>query len=71
MRKTLLGGILAAAVAATAAGGLAAAEPALIGFIYPSPVADVGWAKQLDLGRYSYSVAFGDNFKIFACHNIP
>ena len=72
MRNTLLSGILAAVAAVTmAAGGPAAADPALIGFIYPSPVADVGWAKQLDLGREAVAAEFGDKVKTVAVENIP
>lgn len=72
MRKTLLSGIFAAmAAAAIAAGAPAAADPALVGFIYPAPVADVGWAKQLDLGREAVAAAFGDKVKTVAVENIP
>ncbi|HET9067381.1 MAG TPA: BMP family ABC transporter substrate-binding protein [Amaricoccus sp.] len=76
MRKTLVSGILAAVTAATAgaipaAGPAAAADPALIGFIYPAPVADVGWAKQLDLGREAVAAEFGDKVKTVAVQNIP
>lgn len=42
----LLAGACALAMSATAH-----AEPFKVGFIVPSPVADVGWAKQQDLGR--------------------
>lgn len=68
MRKMLLSGVLAA-VAALA--GAAAAEPVTIGFIYPAPVADVGWAKQLDLGREAVAEAFGDRVRTVAVENIP
>lgn len=36
------------------------AEELKIGFIYPSPMADVGWAKQLDLGRAAIEAHYGD-----------
>lgn len=67
MRKTLLSGIFAV----VAASGPAVAEPATIGFIYPSPVSDVGWAKQLDLGREAVAEAYGDKVKTVAVQNIP
>lgn len=70
MRKTLLSGVLAVAAAMTAVGGAASAEPALIGFIYPSPLSDVGWAKQLDLGREAVVEAFGDKVRTVAVENI-
>ena len=31
-----------------------------IGFVYPSPIGDVGWAKELDNGRAAIEEAFGD-----------
>lgn len=68
MRKMLLSGVLAAV---TALAGAAAAEPTTIGFIYPAPVADVGWAKQLDLGREAVAEAFGDQVRTVAVENIP
>jgi len=64
----LRGGAIAAV---TALAGPAAAEPATIGFIYPAPVADVGWAKQLDLGREAVAEAFGDKIRTVAIENIP
>jgi len=69
MPKRLLKWMIAAGAALSA--GLAAAEPALIGFIYPAPVADVGWAKQLDLGREAVEKAFGDKVVTRAVENIP
>lgn len=68
MRARIFGSVAAAAITI---GGLAAAEPVTIGFIYPSPVADVGWAKQLDLGREAVEEAFGDAVKTVAVENIP
>lgn len=69
MLKTLLSGAVAAVAAVTA--GPVAAEPAVIGFIYPAPVSDVGWAKQLDLGREAVAEAYGDKVKTVAVPNIP
>jgi simple sugar transport system substrate-binding protein len=52
-------------------GGVVKAEPVTIGFIYPAPVADVGWAKQLDLGREAVAEEFGDAVRTVAVENIP
>ncbi len=52
--------ILTAAAAAMAVATSGMAADLKIGFIYPSPVADVGWAKQLDLGREAVVAEFGD-----------
>ncbi|WP_198174106.1 BMP family ABC transporter substrate-binding protein [Mesorhizobium xinjiangense] len=42
-----------------------------ISFLYPSPVADVGWAKQLDLGREAIEEKFGDAVESIVVENIP
>ena len=42
-----------------------------IGFIYPSPAADVGWAKQLDLGREAVEAAYGDRVETTVVDNVP
>lgn len=59
------------AACATICAGLAQAEPAMIGFIYPSPVSDVGWAKGLDEGREAVEKQFGDKVTTRAVENIP
>ncbi len=51
--------------------GAAQAEEMTIGFIYPAPVADVGWAKQLDLGREAIEASFGDKVKTTVVENVP
>ncbi len=61
----------ALAALAVLATGAAQAEPVTVGFIYPSPIADVGWAKQLDLGREAVEKAFGDKIKARAVENVP
>lgn len=55
MKRTLAALLIAGAMTTAAS-----AEDLKIGFVYPSPVADVGWAKQLDLGREAVIAAFGD-----------
>ncbi|MHA1570218.1 MAG: BMP family ABC transporter substrate-binding protein, partial [Alphaproteobacteria bacterium] len=51
--------------------GTAQAEEITVGFIYPAPVADVGWAKQLDLGREAIEAKFGDKVKTVVVENVP
>lgn len=49
----------------------AQADPVKAGFIVPSPIADVGWAKQLDLGRAAIEKEFGDKVKTVVVDNVP
>jgi len=65
--KKLLTATVAALSLATAAG----AADLKVGFIFPSPVADVGWAKQLDLGREAVEAAFGGRVETVAVDNVP
>jgi simple sugar transport system substrate-binding protein len=51
--------------------GAAQAEPVTVGFVYPAPVADVGWAKQLDLGQEAVAKAFGDKVTTRVVDNVP
>ena len=69
MRSTTLKWVLGAFAAFSTA--MAHAEPVTIGFIYPTPVADVGWAKQLDLGREAVEKAYGDRVATRVVENIP
>ncbi|MGK0283400.1 MAG: basic membrane protein A [Patiriisocius sp.] len=48
-----------------------AADPLKIGFIYPSPAGDVGWAHELDRGRMAIEEAFGDKVESMVVENIP
>ncbi len=59
--------ILSAALGSTAA----QAEKLKIGYIYPSPVGDVGWAKKLDEGREAIEAAFGDKVESVVVENVP
>ena len=67
--------IVKTAVAALVAGavgiGAASADKLKIGFIYPSPVGDVGWAYQLDEGRKGIEEAFGDKVETVVVENVP
>ena len=69
MRSMTLKWVLGAFAAFSTA--MAQAEPVTIGFIYPTPVADVGWAKQLDLGREAVEKAYGDRVATRVVENIP
>ncbi|MEM7567741.1 MAG: BMP family ABC transporter substrate-binding protein, partial [Pseudomonadota bacterium] len=62
-----------ALAASMLAGGHAFAqdEPKKIGFIYPAPVGDVGWAKELDRGREAVEAEFGDRIETVVAENIP
>jgi len=48
-----------------------AADKLKIGFVYPSPVGDVGWAKELDNGRAAIEAAFGDKVETVVVENVP
>lgn len=71
MKHNLTNWILAASLALPLTGGVAVAEPLMMGLIYPSPVADVGWAKQLDLAREAVEQAYGDRVTTRVVDNIP
>ena len=68
MRASLIGAATAA-LSLLATGAMA--EPMKVGFIYPSPVGDVGWAKQLDLGREAVEAEFGDKVETTVVENVP
>lgn len=71
MKRKLTNWIAAACLALPATAGVAAAETLMMGLIYPAPVADVGWAKQLDLAREAVEEAYGDRVTTRAVENIP
>jgi basic membrane protein A and related proteins len=47
------------------------AAPFKVCYIYPSPAADVGWAKQLDLGREAVEKAFPGKVQSVVVQNVP
>ena len=49
----------------------APARPLKIGFIYPGPVADVGWTFQHDLGRKMVEKEFGSQVKTVFVESVP
>ena len=58
-------------VAGFAFAATAAAQPAKIGFIYPGPVGDTGWAYELDQARQAVEEKFGDQVETVVAENIP
>ena len=62
---------LLSALAGIALAGTASAQDLTVGYIYPAPVSDVGWAKQLDLGREAVEAAYGDRVKSIVVDSIP
>lgn len=69
MKTRLISWLAGVAIALSAAA--AQAEPLKAGFIYPSPTADVGWAKQLDLGREAIEKEFGDKVETVVVEAVP
>jgi len=63
--------LTAAATAAALLAGGAAAETLKVGFIYPSPVGDVGWAAELNNGRLAVEEHFGDKVETVFVENVP
>lgn len=59
-----------AAATAIALAGPAAAQELTVGYIYPGSVSDVGWVKQLDLGREAIEAAYGDRVASVVVENI-
>ncbi|MBM1221297.1 BMP family ABC transporter substrate-binding protein [Ponticoccus sp. SC2-23] len=62
---------LAAAATTLLAVPAVAQDPLTIGFIYPSPVADVGWAAELNNGRLAVEEHFGDQVRTLFVENVP
>lgn len=61
---------LAIAACMSLVAATAQAEPTKLGFIYPSPTGDVGWAKQLDLAREAVVKEFGDKVTTRVVENV-
>lgn len=59
-----------AGACALAITGAAHADPFKVGLITPSPIADVGWAKQLDLGREAMAKECGENVEAKVVDNV-
>jgi basic membrane protein A and related proteins len=71
MTRRLLAGAAAATAIALMAVSPAAAQKVKIGIIYPSPIGDVGWAKELDVGREAIAKELGDKVEFAKAENIP
>ncbi|MEM6636782.1 MAG: BMP family ABC transporter substrate-binding protein [Pseudomonadota bacterium] len=48
-----------------------AQEKLKIGFVYPSPIADVGWSAELNAGRLAIEEHFGDQVETIFVENVP
>lgn len=70
-RRQILGGGASAFALAKAASGARAEGKVKMGFMYPSPVGDVGWAHELDVGRQKVAEKFGGRVETFTAENIP
>jgi simple sugar transport system substrate-binding protein len=70
-RQNLATGLALALAVTLGAAGSAAADKLKIGFIYPSPIGDVGWAKELDNGRAAIEEALGDKVETVVVENVP
>src|SRR5262245_53324955 len=70
-RRRLLASGLACAAPALWPFGARAAAPLKIGFVYPGPVADVGWTYQHDLGRKMVEKEFGPRVETVFVEKVP
>ncbi|MEM9811295.1 MAG: BMP family ABC transporter substrate-binding protein [Pseudomonadota bacterium] len=48
-----------------------AEDPLKIGFVFPSPIADVGWSAELNAGRVAIEEHFGDKVETIFVENVP
>ncbi len=71
LTKKMLSAGMAVALATGISVGASAADKLKIGFIYPSPVGDVGWAYELDQGRKAIEETFGDTVEAVVVENVP
>lgn len=71
LKNTLRTTLTAAAAVATLALPAAAQDKLKIGFVYPSPVADVGWSAELNHGREAIEEHFGDQVETIFVENVP
>ncbi len=62
---------LAAALAGLVGVSAQAEDKLKIGFLYPSPVADVGWSSELNHGREAIEAHFGDKVETIFVENVP
>ena len=72
-RRKFLGGSAAIALGAAAypwSRIAAAGEPLKVGVVYVSPVSEIGWTKQHDLGVQAIKDGLGDNVSVTVIDNI-
>lgn len=62
--------IMATAMALLTALPAVAQDKLKIGFVYPSPIADVGWSAELNAGRLAIEEAFGDQVETIFVENV-
>lgn len=67
LKRTLTGAAIVAALALPAA----AQDKLKIGFLFPSPIADVGWSAELNNGRQAIEEHFGDRVETVFVENVP
>jgi len=68
---TVLRTLAVAALGAALAWPAVAQDKLKIGFVYPSPIADVGWSAELNAGRLAIEEAFGDQVETVFVENVP
>jgi len=62
--------LMAMALAAVTALPALAEDKMKIGFVYPSPIADVGWSAELNAGRLAIEEHFGDKVETLFVENV-
>ncbi len=71
LKRTFMLAFGTALTAAALALPAAAQDKLKIGFVYPSPIADVGWSAELNAGRLAIEEHFGDRVETFFVENVP
>jgi len=69
IKKLITGAALGLSLAV--AGGVQAADPLKIGFVYVGPVGDFGWSYQHDQGRLAVEKHFGDKVETTFVESVP
>lgn len=70
-RRLLLASGLAATTPTLWSGAARATAPLKIGFVYPGPIADIGWTYQHDLGRKMVEKEFGNRVQTLHVEKVP
>lgn len=69
--KSLKSTLTAVAAVTVLAMPAAAQDKLKIGFLFPSPIADVGWSAELNHGRQAIEEHFGDQVETIFVENVP